>query len=286
MAALDSTVPAACPRVPDHAGGSRRRAVIVCADDVGRNSASSGAATALAALGAISAASLLVDGPATATAVRALLSHGPAVSLGLHLNLTESFLGQPQPRIERMAIRRWVLRSYVGRPVKGAALRAEIRRQFAAFAALVGRAPDFIDGHEHVHQLPQIRDALLEELASGSHGTPMIRSTTAVQYRGIKAAVITSLGARGLLRQGRNAGLSFNADFAGVYSFGTRQPPESRMRDWLRGLAAGGLVMVHPEVPAPGSSPARVAEFRFLASEAWPRLRSELGCTLMPFAMA
>ena len=33
--------------------------------------------------------------------------------------------------------------------------------QFAAFGELFGRAPDFVDGHQHVQLFPQVRDAFL-----------------------------------------------------------------------------------------------------------------------------
>ena len=33
--------------------------------------------------------------------------------------------------------------------------------QLAAFKELFGRAPDFVDGHQHVQLFPQVRDAFL-----------------------------------------------------------------------------------------------------------------------------
>ena len=36
-----------------------------------------------------------------------------------------------------------------------------MRAQIAAFAAAFGRPPDFIDGHQHVHLLPPVAEALL-----------------------------------------------------------------------------------------------------------------------------
>ena len=43
-----------------------------------------------------------------------------------------------------------------------AALVNEIAAQLRMFVHTFGRAPDFIDGHQHVHLFPQIRDAVLE----------------------------------------------------------------------------------------------------------------------------
>ena len=38
---------------------------------------------------------------------------------------------------------------------------AEVTLQMQTFLSAFGRAPDFVDGHQHVHLLPQISDALL-----------------------------------------------------------------------------------------------------------------------------
>ena len=43
---------------------------------------------------------------------------------------------------------------------------AEIAAQWQRFVTVMGRAPDFIDGHQHVHILPQVRHALIEYLAA------------------------------------------------------------------------------------------------------------------------
>ncbi len=40
-------------------------------------------------------------------------------------------------------------------------LEVEIARQFSAFQSAFGRAPDYVDGHQHIHVFPQIREALL-----------------------------------------------------------------------------------------------------------------------------
>ena len=40
-------------------------------------------------------------------------------------------------------------------------IRAEVIMQIAAFRDLFGRAPDFVDGHQHVQLYPQVRDGLL-----------------------------------------------------------------------------------------------------------------------------
>src|SRR6266700_2078527 len=41
------------------------------------------------------------------------------------------------------------------------ALAREIEAQLAQFVAAFGRAPDFVDGHQHVHLFPQICEEML-----------------------------------------------------------------------------------------------------------------------------
>ena len=41
-------------------------------------------------------------------------------------------------------------------------LAIEIATQLKAFVTAFGRAPDFVDGHQHVHLFPQVREPLLE----------------------------------------------------------------------------------------------------------------------------
>ena len=44
----------------------------------------------------------------------------------------------------------------------------EIASQLRTFIDAFGRPPDFLDGHQHVHLFPQVRDAFLKVVAAGS----------------------------------------------------------------------------------------------------------------------
>ena len=41
-------------------------------------------------------------------------------------------------------------------------IHAELLVQLATFKDMFGRAPDFVDGHQHVQLFPQVRDAFLQ----------------------------------------------------------------------------------------------------------------------------
>jgi predicted glycoside hydrolase/deacetylase ChbG (UPF0249 family) len=68
----------------------------------------------------------------------------------------------------------WV-RSYQHCASDAASVRAEIERQFGRFCALLGREPDHIDTHQHVHRQPLVGDevrafAARRGLALREHG--------------------------------------------------------------------------------------------------------------------
>lgn len=79
-------------------------------------------------------------------------------------------------------------------------IRAEIRAQLDTFEQMLGHGPAFVDGHQHVHQLPVVRHELLDELRSRYRDRlPWLRSTrpaNAVGHSLIKARGIPLLGSR------------------------------------------------------------------------------------------
>jgi len=54
-----------------------------------------------------------------------------------------------------------LLRAGLLRKLDPEIIRAELTVQLAAFSDLFGRAPDFVDGHQHAQLFPQVRDAFL-----------------------------------------------------------------------------------------------------------------------------
>ena len=49
-------------------------------------------------------------------------------------------------------------------------IRAELMVQLTAFKELFGRAPDFVDGHQHAQLFPQVRDAFLHAVKEAAPG--------------------------------------------------------------------------------------------------------------------
>jgi predicted glycoside hydrolase/deacetylase ChbG (UPF0249 family) len=143
----------------------------ITADDLGYSSSRDAGIFYLFSIGAITRASLLLNG---ATA-RGALSRAHAVGLpvGLHLNLTE---GAPlsAPPTSLLPPGGTCMRGKLGfraalaaRAVCFADVAREAAAQAAAFTALhpAGAAPAHLDGHQHVHVLPGVAAAVAGALA-------------------------------------------------------------------------------------------------------------------------
>lgn len=252
-----------------HSNGHQRR-IIVCADDYALHPHIDAAVVQLAQAGRLTATSCMTTSPRWTAAAAALQPLRPALAVGLHFNLTESHGGACQA----FTLRQVLIRAYLRR-ISPARARAHWRQQLDAFEAALQTAPDFIDGHQHVHQFPRLREALLAELQSRYEPAemPWLRSTIPAGRLlwQPKAAVIALLGGWSATRRWRRAGMRCNAGFAGVYGFdaATAAAYGARMRHWLRQLPDGGLLMCHPAtgvVPGDALAGQRAVEFSFLRS--------------------
>lgn len=250
---------------------AKSKKIIICADDFGMNSSIDAAVLHLARLGRLNATSCLVEGRAFAADAAALKNSG--LQMGLHLNFTES-LGQPgwyRP-VSQLIVRAWLRR------LDTSLLRGQIVRQLDRFEQILGQGPDFVDGHQHVHQFPQIRETLLAELERRyAQRRPWLRSTRTRLGSGMpvalraKAKVIELLGARRFARLAGGYGFLLNGGFLGAYDF---QGGEGAYRDllsrWLGHARAGDVLMCHPALHPEsddGLGAQRVAEYRVLASD-------------------
>lgn len=217
------------------------------------------------------------------------------IDLGLHLDLTEVPLSPRSARpVDALIFDSWLRR------LDRHALRAEIRAQLDVFEEAVGRAPNYVDGHQHVHQFPVVREQLLEELGIryGEHG-PWLRSTRrarlaspaapAAEWRGrLKPWIIERLGAQALARLAQRQGLKMNGHLLGVYDFcGGPALYAQRLACWLAAAETGDLLMCHPSLPWTGGDPlidARHAEFQVLGAAGLPALWHAAGIELRPMS--
>ena len=254
----------------------------LCVDDLGLDAGIQRAALALAALGRVGAVSCMVAAPAWPAAAEAAGQfHRLGASMGLHLDLTE-YTVHPECRA---SLSEWIARSALGR-VDTARLRGEIDAQLDRFEAGVGRPPAHVDGHQHVHQLPQVREVLVSALASRYRDRPWVRSTRVPPAAGIKARLIDALGERGLRRLCEASGIRQNRHLLGVYGFhGGAERYLALLTRWLRSAGDGDVLMCHPGVGSGevALAAARRCEYDVLAGPAFEALVRLSGVHLAPF---
>lgn len=257
--------------------------VVLCADDYGLSPGIGVAVRDLLDRGRLSATSCMTAGPHWPAEAARLRPYAGRADLGLHLTLTDQAPAGPCPRLapdgRLPPLPALVTASLFARlPLDEIA--AEAERQVDRFEAAMGRPPDHIDGHQHVHGLPGIRDVVVDlarrRLAPGGY----VRTTDAPLAwlagapSAARAAVVMALG-HGLTARLDRAGIGHNDRFAGVRAF-TETAPYLDLID--QALTAGGrdlLVMCHPAAADsvlgrldPVTAP-RQAEYRTLKSPAF-----------------
>lgn len=245
--------------------------LVVCADDFGMSRPINDAILQLAEQGRLNATSCLVDGAAFQAQASALKQSG--LQVGLHLNFTEKLSARqgvflPLGRLMRVC---WA------RTLDAAVVQQQIKAQLLRFNDVLGEQPAFIDGHQHVHQFPVIRQALFQVLDQHcGEQKPWLRSTRAGRLTGVrvsqrfKAHMIHLLGARKFCRMASERGYTTNAGFLGVYDFRGGIPSyQALLQHWLENARDRDMIMCHPAMLADATDPLgeqRVAEFDVLRS--------------------
>ena len=257
------------------------RSFLLCADDFALHPRVDEAVLQLAQAGRLSATSCMATAPGWPQAAQLLQPLRGRLQVGLHFNLTEGHGGTHAAQGLKS-----VLASSYARRWPAAQWRAAWQAQLDAFEDAWGAPPDFIDGHQHVHQLPGARAALLAELQARYPGSrqPWVRSTVpaGTLWRDPKAAVIALLGGWRSTALLRRAGIVVNPGFAGVYGFDAASPEQYgvQMQRWLGHIAPGALLMCHPAsalVPGDAIAAQRLVEFAYLRSAAFGELLARLG---------
>jgi predicted glycoside hydrolase/deacetylase ChbG (UPF0249 family) len=266
------------------AGSLRRIAIAV--DDVGLHPGICEAVLELAHVGRVQAAGCMVGGDRwAADAIEMRQLPRTQVELGLHFDLTEVPLRmKPVRRLPLL----WT--AAYARTLPKAALVNEIDAQLDAFERAIGRPPDFVDGHQHVHQLPVIRAVLLERLSRRYAGTrPWLRATRrpfpaqgdtprpspdrTPLREAFKPWLIELLGAKALATGAASAGFAQNRALIGSYDFSGGADRYARLvAAWLDAAADGDLLMTHPSTShfaADDLRHARQNELTVLAGDAF-----------------
>lgn len=272
------------------------RILVLCADDFGLSTAIDRGILALVDRGRLTATGCMVAGPAFETDAAALRQRADRVDVGLHFALTDLAPLAPIASLDPAggvpSLGRVLGRALSGR-IAYEEITAEIGRQVDRFRAVLGRDPDFIDGHQHVHVLPGVRRGLL---AAFDRGILDARRTWvrdcrdrvgAIAARGVEVPKSLFIGAlaSGFASAARMRGITVNQGFGGITAFRPEAFP-TIFPKFLDGLGARPLVMCHPASPEGPDDPsdpiaaARRAEFAHLSSDAFAEELARAGVRL------
>jgi predicted glycoside hydrolase/deacetylase ChbG (UPF0249 family) len=232
--------------------------MILCADDYGLRDDINRAILELCHSGRLTGVSCMTAlERCDVSSAKQLWALQETVDIGLHLCLTDE--GLPlSPPLRAPASDFPSFRVLLAKALTGHlelnAMKKLIANQYHLFVEKFGRAPDFIDGHLHTHQLPVVRHALIEFVLSLPEASrPYVRNTRMLlasvrrqRLPWLKAAFIGAFGKR-MDKELRAESLRTNSGFGGIYSFGSRHPYRDYFPRFMQCLPeANGILVVHP----------------------------------------
>lgn len=269
----------------------------LCADDYGISPGVDTAIRDLVVRGRLNATSAMMVAPSfdrsTAAALDSLNSDRRRVAIGLHVTFTGPF--NPLSRDVRPLVDGAfpplpvMLRLSLLRRLHQPSLDTEVRAQLQAFIATFGRPPDFVDGHQHVHLFPQVRDAVLgavRELAPRAWVRQCGRVTPLPsRLRDPKALLLDALS-HGFRRRAAALSIRTNPAFAGAYAFRDDADFAALFPRFLQDLPDGSLVMCHPGFVddelrrLDPLTTLREREYAYFTGDAFPRVLGQSGMAL------
>ena len=285
------------------------RPIWLCADDYGISESVDKAIRDLLMRGRINATSVMVAAPSfhrsEAASLNAINAGTRRIAIGLHVTLTGPFRPMsPDFRPARAgqfpSLKEMMARGML-RLLDRNRLAMEIATQLKAFVAMFGRTPDFIDGHQHVHLFPQVREALLavvkenaplawvRQCGRASNGLTRfadpLRQIASAASR--KAMVLDVLSAK-FRALAAAQGIKTNPAFAGAYDFASATGANfaQLFPGFLKELPAGGVVMCHPGIVdaelerLDPLTTLREREYAYLADDALPGVLRAHGVAL------
>jgi len=274
-----------------------KRRIWLCADDYGISPGVNRAIRDLIEKGRLNATSAMVVGPAIGrdevNALKTSVAVNPHCAIGLHATLTAPFrpltihfrpteggLFLPHSKLLRSGL--------MGR-LDFEVIRTELMVQLETFADLFGRAPDFVDGHQHVQIYPGIRNAFVAAVKQAAPNAWVRQCGRDHPWSQIfsspKAIVLDVLSAQ-FRKSARRAGLAINPAFAGAYNFLKEADFGPLMGQFVQGMPEGGVVMCHPGivddvlVSLDPLTVQRESEYAFLRGDRFPPLLAANNVTL------
>lgn len=270
------------------------RRIVLCADDYALSPGVSAGIRELLAAGRLNATSVMTIFPELEAEAKALLAvkNPLRFQIGLHATLTGGFQplsAAPIPSSTGhlpMSRETWLPFGFLR--ISGTRVKAEVSAQLKKFIRVFGRAPDYVDGHQHVQLMPGVRAPFLEavkELAPDAWVRQCAPARWSDEFLNAKSRFLGFLS-MGFRRKARRAGLAFNPAFSGAYDYDRRGDFGASFARFVVGMPEGGVIMCHPGHPddilraRDTLTDQREKEFAFLMSDEMPRVLAQAGVAL------
>lgn len=255
------------------------KSLTICADDYALSPAVSRGIRECLQAGRVTATCAMTNRPNWPEAAAQLRALSGDFEVGLHLNLT---CGKPLGDMPVLAPNGILpeARALMRSKAEKFEIVQEIVRQLEAFHRHFGRWPTFLDGHQHVHVLPNVRAALWDALFHCElNGKLWIRDSSdtllRILKRGVqvKKALMVKALARGFVKEAHENGFETNDSFAGFSAFDVNGNYAADFANYLKAPGKHHLIMCHPgyvddELRASDTlQEARVKELEFFTME-------------------
>lgn len=235
--------------------GSRKTPIVLCADDFGISKSTSKGIIELLKmdrLTAVSCMSVFSD-----MDVYDELNDFRSADVGLHFTMTDfeplstdakRHFGSKFPKYLHL-----LSACYKG-AIPASVIEHELNTQYQKLTGLLGKEPDFIDGHHHIHQFPQIADVVsrfCSELKKTGKKI-FVRTTSdnrlSIFMRRVARTKSYALDGFGRYLQIRlnKYDIASNSSFSGAYSLSENEDYPKLFKQMIKYHTFNGLIMCHP----------------------------------------
>ena len=247
----------------------RMKKLILCADDYSLSQSVDEGIRTLVIANRLSAVSCLTNSPFWPEASEKLKPLSAEIQTGLHFNLTAEFEAPDYP------LWKLIRDCFLGLlDVKQYTY--ELHRQLDSFEFFWGKRPDFVDGHQHIHTFPTIRNIVTRVLAERYSHTdrPWVRRVNPplIGHDAFSKALVIRMLGLGFSRVVQRANIPLSGDFYGLYSLSPNADFPSMVAGWIHVASDQAIIMCHPSIKTPGAATdcideARVNELQYLMGQ-------------------
>jgi len=164
--------------------------------------------------------------------------------MGLHFALTDT-----KPEMIKTSQHPHIIQQAYCNQLRQSDIENELTRQIEKFERATGILPHFIDGHQHIHQLPTVRNALLSVYDRIFPDQSCYIRVPIMKPWSLKSTIIAFTGGFQLRKRLTKKNIPHNTSFSGVYNFKNAQQYPHYFRQFLQHIQTDGLIMCHPSLP-------------------------------------